>query len=170
MLFGLGSPGGIMDAGLKQATFKDANSVDVTVGSFGSHREVLDFNRVLVPGRVALRIIGLKKTDEFLQEEPFRKEQRLYGNLIVKPFAQTVFRANGEIGSRKSSNPSSMAPLSNVPLWVAAGMPIQVPGLDPSIRFGNRSLGVRGPIWVANGPNDTKILAGDSQSSVHGPS
>ncbi len=162
MLFGLGSPGGIMDAGLKQATFKDANSVDVTVGSFGSHREVLDVNRVLVPGRVALRIIGLKKTDEFLQEEPFRKEQRLYGNLIVKPFAQTVFRANGEIGSRKSSNPSAMAPVSNVPGWVAAGMPIRVPGTDPAIRFGDRASGVRGPIWVANGPNDTRPILGYS--------
>ncbi|MSU53165.1 MAG: TonB-dependent receptor, partial [Opitutaceae bacterium] len=81
MLFGLGSPGGILDASLKTAAFKDSNSVDITWGSFGSHREVLDLNRVLMPGKLALRIIGLKKDEEFMQEEPFQKEQRVYGNL-----------------------------------------------------------------------------------------
>jgi outer membrane receptor protein involved in Fe transport len=161
MLFGLGSPGGIMDASLKQATFKDANSVDVTVGSFGAHREVLDFNRVLVPGKIALRVIGLKKADEFMQEEPFKTEQRIYGNLVVKPFANTVFRANAEAGSRRSSNPSSLAPVSNVPGWVAAGKPIQAPGLNPGVRFGSRSAN-RAPIFVLNGPYDTTPILGYS--------
>jgi len=161
MLFGLGSPGGIMDSSLKSARFKDANSVDITVGSFGSHREVLDLNRVLVPRKVALRIIGLKKTDEFMQEESFRKEQRIYGNLIVTPFANTIFRANAEAGSRKSSNPSQFAPASNVPGWVAAGKPIKVPGLDPAIIFGGQEQN-RAPIWVMNGSYDTTPILGYS--------
>ncbi len=161
MLFGLGSPGGILDNSLKPATFKDTNSVDVSVGSFGSHREVLDFNRVLMPGKAALRIIGLKKTEEFMQEEPFRKEQRLYGNLILKPFDQTIFRANGEVGSRKSSNPSAMAPRSNVPGWVAAGMPIRGLEVNPAIRFGALDNS-RAPVWVLNGPNETKPILGYS--------
>jgi len=160
MLFGLGSPGGIMDAELKQATFKDTNSVDLTVGSFGSHREVLDVNRVLAPGKLALRIIALKKTDEFMQEEPFKKEQRVYGTLVVKPFANTAFRANAEAGSRRSSNPSQMAPRSNVPGWVAAGKPIKgAPGIDPSLKFGLRDSN-RAPIWVINGPYDTVPILG----------
>jgi len=161
MLFGLGSPGGIMDASLKPATFKDASSVDFTVGSFGSHREVVDFNRVLLPAKVAFRIIGLKKDDEFMQEEPFKTEQRIYGNVVVKPFANTVFRANAEAGSRRSSNPSSMAPRSNVAGWVAAGKPIQAPGLNPGVRFGSRDAN-RAPIWVINGPNDATPLLGYS--------
>ena len=118
MLFGLGSPGGIIDNSLKPAKFADANSVEVSAGSFGSHREVLDVNRVLVPNKIALRIIGLKKEDQFMQEEPFKKEQRIYGNLVVKPFAGTVFRANAEAGSRRQSNPSQFAPRSNVPGWI----------------------------------------------------
>lgn len=162
MLFGLGGPGGIMDAGLKQATFKDANAADVTVGSFGSHREVLDFNRVLTPGKLALRIIGLKKTDEFMQEEPFKNEQRVYGALVVKPFANTTFRANAEAGSRRSSNPSQIAPQSNVPGWVAAGKPIRgAPGIDPSLKFGSRDSN-RAPIWVIESPYGTTPSLGYS--------
>jgi hypothetical protein len=161
MLFGLGSPGGIMDGSLKSARFKDANAVDVTVGSFGSHREVLDLNRVLVPHKAALRIIGLRKVDKFMQEESFREEQRIYGNLIVTPFANTVFRANAESGSRKSSNPSQFAPASNVPGWVAAGMPIKGAGSDPTIMFGGQEQN-RAPIWVLNGPNDTTPILGYS--------
>jgi len=162
MLFGLGSPGGIMDASLKTAAFKDSNSVDITWGSFGSHREVLDLNHVLIPGKVALRIIGLKKEDQFMQEEPFRKEQRAYGSLVVKPFANTVFRVNTEAGSRRSSNPSSIAPRSNVPQWVAAGKPIQVPGLDPAIKFSVGRDNNRAPIWVMNGPYDATPVLGYS--------
>lgn len=161
MLFGLGSPGGIIDTSLKPAKFADANSVEVSAGSFGSHREVLDVNRVLVPNKIALRIIGLKKEEQFMQEEPFKKEQRIYGNLVVKPFADTVFRANAEAGSRRQSNPSQFAPLSNVPGWIKAGKPIQVPGLDPSIRFGSRAA-ARGPAFVLNGPNDAKPVLGYS--------
>ena len=162
MLFGLGSPGGILDASLKTAAFKDSNSVDITWGSFGSHREVLDLNRVLMPGKLALRIIGLKKDEEFMQEEPFQKEQRVYGNLVVKPFANTVFRVNAEAGSRNSSNPSSIAPRSNVPLWVAAGKPIQVPGLDPAIKFSVGRDNNRAPIWLINGPFDATPVLGYS--------
>jgi len=161
MLFGLGSPGGIIDNSLKPAKFTDANSVEVTAGSFGSHREVLDVNRVLVPNKIALRIIGLKKEDQFMQEEPFKKEQRLYGNLVVKPFSGTVFRANAEAGSRRQSNPSQFAPRSNVPGWIKAGKPIQVPGLDPSIRFGTRADN-RAPIFVLQGPNDATPVLGYS--------
>ena len=161
MLFGLGSPGGIIDNSLKPAKFADANSVEVSAGSFGSHREVLDVNRVLVPNKIALRIIGLKKEDQFMQEEPFKKEQRIYGNLVVKPFAGTVFRANAEAGSRRQSNPSQFAPRSNVPGWIKADKPIQVPGLDPSIRFGSRSAN-RAPIFVLNGPNEATPVLGYS--------
>jgi len=161
MLFGLGSPGGIIDNSLKPAKFSDANSVQVEVGSFGSHREVLDVNRVLMPNKIALRIIGLKKNEEFMQEEPFRKEQRIYGNLVVKPFAGTVFRANAESGSRRQSNPSQFAPRSNVPGWIKAGKPIRVPGIDPSIRFGSRDAN-RAPIFVLNGPYDATPILGYS--------
>jgi hypothetical protein len=172
MLFGLGSPGGIIDNSLKSAKLQDANSVELVAGSFGSNREVLDVNRVLVPKIAALRIIGLKKEDRFMQEESFAKEQRIYGALFVQPFANTVFRANGEIGSRNSSNPSQMAPRSNVGGWVKAGMPTK-PNSDPTIRFGDRDSN-RAPLWVFAGPNDTVPITGyqpDSRTpqSSNGP-
>ncbi len=159
MLFGLGSPGGIVDNTVKLAKFKNGNLVELAVDSFGSTRSILDVNRVLVPGKAAVRIIGLKKRDEFLQKEPFKREQRLYGNLVVKPFAQTIFRANAEFGSLTSSKPSQIAPKSNVASWVADGMLIRTPTSNPSIRWGDMSAR-RGPIFVYDGPATTTPTTG----------
>ncbi len=50
ILFGLGKPGGIINATTDQATFRNAYSVQTRVGSFGSYRGAIDFNQV-IPGR-----------------------------------------------------------------------------------------------------------------------
>ena len=47
ILFGQGSPAGIINTRTKTAAFKDSNEVSVRVGSFGSTRETVDFNKVL---------------------------------------------------------------------------------------------------------------------------
>lgn len=98
MLFGLGSPGGIIDNSLKIAKLRDASSVQIAAGSYGAHREVVDINRVLVPKKAALRIIGLLKEDRFMQGESFANDHRICGSLLVQPLPNTVFRANAEAG------------------------------------------------------------------------
>ncbi|MGY8719460.1 MAG: TonB-dependent receptor plug domain-containing protein, partial [Verrucomicrobiia bacterium] len=46
ILFGQGSPAGIINVGTKQAMFNDSNEVTFRVASFGSVRGTVDFNRV----------------------------------------------------------------------------------------------------------------------------
>ena len=106
ILFGLGSPAGIVNNNLKQAIFEERNEIKLRLGSWGAHREILDVNRVIFDDVVALRVIGLNNQNRFKQKPSFEDEQRLYATLTAKLSPTTVVRANVEVGSpqRKSSS------------------------------------------------------------------
>lgn len=56
MLFGLGSPSGIVNASLIKAGLqRNATSLELKNGRFDSHREVLDHNQVLLKDKLAFR-------------------------------------------------------------------------------------------------------------------
>ncbi|MEJ1973081.1 MAG: TonB-dependent receptor plug domain-containing protein [Lacunisphaera sp.] len=59
ILFGQGSPAGIINAGTKGASFKNSGEVELRVGSYGSTRETVDFNQVIIPKQLAIRLDAL---------------------------------------------------------------------------------------------------------------
>src|SRR5580692_10497343 len=59
ILFGLGSPAGIINASMHNAEFSDFGSVNGTTGSYGTVRSSIDFNQVLIPDILAIRLDGL---------------------------------------------------------------------------------------------------------------
>ena len=61
ILFGIGGPGGVVNAGSKFALLgsKQRDEVRATVGSWNNRRVEADFNRELVRGKFALRLNGL---------------------------------------------------------------------------------------------------------------
>lgn len=168
ILFGLGSPAGIVNNNLKQAVFEDQTEIKLRYGSWGAHREILDLNRVLFDDFMALRIIGLNNKNKFKQKPSFEDEQRLYAALLVKPFKKTTIRANIEIGARDASRPFIITPNSNIPDWVANGMPtasdpVNSPGF--SIIPSNRA-----PQFILDSPGATKTSVGfDPEPGTTGP-
>ena len=68
ILFGQGSPAGIINTGTKQATFKNTNEVEARFGSFGTFRSSLDLYRVLRKRELAVRILGLYNDEKFQQD------------------------------------------------------------------------------------------------------
>ncbi len=131
ILFGLGSPAGIVNNGLKSAMFRDANEISVQVSELGSHRETFDFNKEIIKGQLAVRVVGLNKERNFQQDPAFAEEQRLYGALkFQRDFAPnggflstTTVRANFETG-RITSNPPYMAPpIDEISNWFRLGKP-----------------------------------------------
>ncbi len=54
ILFGIGSPAGIVNSSLNPASFKDSNKVENRLDNYGSFRISADFNKVLLKD-VALR-------------------------------------------------------------------------------------------------------------------
>src|SRR5688572_12450296 len=54
ILFGLGSPAGIVNASLRNAEFRNLGSVEARFGSYGSKRASLDLNQELVDNTLAI--------------------------------------------------------------------------------------------------------------------
>ncbi|MDA0350462.1 MAG: TonB-dependent receptor plug domain-containing protein [Verrucomicrobia bacterium] len=109
ILFGLGSPAGIIDRSLSRPINSNANEVSFRVDKYGSLRGTFDVNRVLVEDKVNVRVIGLHDWRQFQQIPSFDKSRRLYGALDYLPFENTTIRFNVEVGDRDGS-PEVLAP------------------------------------------------------------
>ena len=168
ILFGLGSPAGIVNSNLKQALFEDATQIKLRYGSWDAHREVLDVNRVFIEDVLAFRVIGLNNQNKFKQKPSYEDEQRLYMAMNFKPFENTTIRANMEIGSRTASRPFIITPSSNIPDWVKNGMQTNP---DPADSSGWSIFPQnRGPMYVFDSPGATVPSLGfDAGPATPGP-
>ena len=168
ILFGLGSPAGLYNSNLKQATMEDETEIKLRYGSWGAHREIFDANRVLVEDVLSIRVIGLNNKNKFKQKPSFEDEQRFYGAILFKPSEKTTIRVNAEIGSRDASRPFIITPSSNIPDWVANGM---LTNSDPANATGFSIFPQnRGPLYVFDSPEATQASVGfDAGPATTGP-
>ena len=127
ILFGQGSPAGIINTRTKSAAFKDSNEVSVRVGSFGSTRETVDFNKVLLKNELALRVSAVRNDEKYQQDPAFSLSKRLYGALRYEPgflkkgSARTILKANVEFGDISSNNPRQLPPTDAITPWFYTG-------------------------------------------------
>lgn len=122
ILFGLGSPAGIINNTLKDASVDTLQGqVQLRVGSYGSHREVVDANIPLIKGQLGLRISGLNDDAEYRQDFTFNHDKRLYGALRWQPkLADRVFTqvdARVETGRIKANRPISVTASDFITNW-----------------------------------------------------
>ncbi len=120
ILFGLGSPAGIINNGLKQAYFGELNEVKFRVDSFGSTRASIDLNRTLIDDQLAIRITALKENRKYEIEPAFERDDRVFGTLTFKPFKEnsnTTLRAHFESGSINANRPRLSPPVDAVSAW-----------------------------------------------------
>ncbi|MDA0350264.1 MAG: TonB-dependent receptor plug domain-containing protein [Verrucomicrobia bacterium] len=112
LLFGIGSPGGVIDNSTKQAVHNtDFGEVKFRLDNYGSFRSEIDINRNLIDGRVSLRIAALRDDVQYKQDPAFNLDERFYAalNVILLPNSnssfldETRFRANGETGTSGGS-------------------------------------------------------------------
>lgn len=134
LLFGIGSPGGVINNATKQA-LQDTHFAEATVrfDNYGSLRGEFDVNRSLVNGRVAIRITGLDDHIKYKQEPAWNRDQRIYGTLDVvllensnsDAVGATKFRVNGEKGQSRGSPVEIIPPTASYHSWfepVPAGL------------------------------------------------
>jgi outer membrane receptor protein involved in Fe transport len=127
ILFGLGSPAGIINTSSKQAAFKNSAEAEFRFGSFGSHRSVLDINRVLIKDQLALRVSGLRDNEQFKQEPAYDLDRRLFGALRYEPSflkrngARTIIKGNIEVGRVSSNRPRTLPPIDLITPWFESG-------------------------------------------------
>jgi hypothetical protein len=127
ILFGQGSPAGIINTRTKQAQFADSNEVQFRYGSFGAKRASLDINRVLLKDELALRLAGVYGDDEYKQDPAYSLSKRGFAALrwepkfLKKGSARTIFKANYEVGDISSNNPRTLPPIDLITPWFYTG-------------------------------------------------
>lgn len=120
ILFGLGSPAGIVNTSTAGASFKTAGKLENRVSRFGSMRTVLDLDYAILKGELAVRMIGLDDHAKYQQKPAFNRDQRLYGALRYDPkflrfdSARTSIRANAEFGDVKANRPRMLPPVDAI--------------------------------------------------------
>ncbi len=127
ILFGLGNPSGIINGSLRQAAFKNSNSVEFRFGSYGSNRASLDLNRVLLPDELALRFDALYDNTEYEQRPAYNKDKRVYGALRYDPkflsrgAAHTTIRLNFEAADIRANRPRTLPPTDRITPFFLTG-------------------------------------------------
>ncbi|HEY4301591.1 MAG TPA: TonB-dependent receptor plug domain-containing protein, partial [Candidatus Didemnitutus sp.] len=126
ILFGVGSPSGIINASLNSAAFKNAYHVENVTSQYGSQRQVVDLNFVVVPDTLAIRFAMLDDKQKFQQDPAFNNSRRYYGALRFDPKIfgegnQTSIRANIEHGEVSSNNPRTIPPDDQITRFFQSG-------------------------------------------------
>ncbi len=123
ILFGLGSPAGMVNASTRNAEFRDLGSADFRIGSYGSQRSSLDINRDLIHNVLSIRIDGLWNDDKYEQTQAFQNDKRLYGAVRFDPqlFKNRAFhtsiKAKYENGDIKADRPRTVTPNDSITPW-----------------------------------------------------
>lgn len=129
ILFGQGSPGGVINTRTKQASYRNFGEVNVRFDEYGSIRGSLDINRVLVPDEFAIRIAAVNNASKFQQKPAFDDSNRQYAALRYEPKflkrngARTILKIDGELGSSTSNRPRNMPPEDYITPWFSIGTP-----------------------------------------------
>ncbi len=126
ILFGVGSPAGIINTSINTATFKNKNTVENRVGQFGSLRFSADFNYVILPNELSIRVAALDNDQKYRQKPAFNHDQRLFGALRWAPQifgegSNTLVRANYEHGKINANRPRTLPPVDAITPWFYTG-------------------------------------------------
>ncbi|MCB1124291.1 MAG: hypothetical protein KJT03_22255, partial [Verrucomicrobiae bacterium] len=117
ILFGLGSPAGVLNAGLNKAVFDEINELDVRIQDGGKHfstRGSVDFNRVLIDDKLAIRFAAMQYDHSYSQKPTFQDQERYYIAATFAPFQTMTIRANYENGHIRANTPDPVGPLQAI--------------------------------------------------------
>jgi outer membrane receptor protein involved in Fe transport len=125
ILFGVGSPAGIINANTVQARF-DGNrgKIENQFSKFNSIRWVGDYNLELVDNLLAVRFSGLVNNQRFRQEPAFNNDRRGYVTATFQPqvlpkewAGRLTVRATYERASIEANRPRMLPPEDAITLW-----------------------------------------------------
>ncbi len=135
ILFGVGSPGGIVNTTTKQAELtRSFGKLKATFGNNNFARAEGDFNHVLVDEKFALRLNLMASTEENWRDFAFNDQERMHIAAKYRPFERTEIRAELEVGEVENIVIRPWGGIDSLSAWLEAGSPI--------LNSANRSQGV----------------------------
>jgi hypothetical protein len=118
ILFGLGSPSGIVDASLQRANLQRRSlSTELQYSSEDSRRSVLNFNQPIFKGKLALRTALLSEESQTFSKPNLDRQDRYYGAITAQPFKHTTISVHGEKVERFNNRAARITPIDNISLW-----------------------------------------------------
>ncbi len=121
ILFGFGSPAGIINTSINGATLgRSSGNVEFRAGSFGSMRASFDYNKVLLEDELAVRVAAVTDDTQYRQAPAFNRSDRVFAALRWAPkfletdSASTVLRANFEHGEVTANRPRVLPPWDHI--------------------------------------------------------
>lgn len=120
ILFGLGSPAGIINASTAKARNSNRGRVQFRFDEHRSARVSLDYNRVLVKDQLAARLALLRNDQKFRQDPAFNDDRRASLTARYTPRwlqrNDSTFKieVSGEKGETKSNTRRSQPPVDNI--------------------------------------------------------
>lgn len=128
MLFGLGSPAGIVNQSTAQAQLnRQSATVSLRTDQYGSFRSSLSFNQGLINDKLAIYGAMVYDDRRFDRKPSHDKTERFYGAITFKPFEKTTLRFNIEDYDNDNRRPNTLTPRDFVSEWNEAGQPYYDP-------------------------------------------
>jgi iron complex outermembrane recepter protein len=124
ILFGLGNAGGAIDISTKRAMMRNRSEVTFRADNNGSFRTAVDFNREIVPQKLALRLAAVDNDGRTYVEDAFNRQKRLFGTVTWKATPTTTVRVSAERMGQRASIASNYLAHDFASPWVAAGSPL----------------------------------------------
>lgn len=148
VLFGLGSPGGVINASVDAANLgRNATRVDLAFDQFGSVRGSFNLNQVVRRNELAVAVAALRDEKKFRQDPAYDYERRHFlaakyrPRFLNSPESSFEVTADWEHGRSNSNRPRFATPLDQVTMFVTPTVirDIQLPA---GSNFQNYSHGV----------------------------
>lgn len=119
LLFGLGTPGGVVNYTTKRAHLsKELNRIENVFDNFGTTRTVADFSRVLIEDKLAVRAVGMYQDERYMFKTAQNRDKRLFLTSTFKPFKNTTITAYYENINVDGRRPNYRIPQDNVSDWL----------------------------------------------------
>lgn len=141
LLFGIGSPGGVINNGTKQAIQNDDfGEIGVRMDNYGSWRATVDYNKAIIEDKLAIRVALLEQSTEYKQDPAFEDESRIYAAIdwviLESDSALTRLRVNYEDGEQSGSPVEIVPPTISYDTWFEPILPniAQYTGVTPEAR------------------------------------
>lgn len=97
ILFGTGTPGGIVNTTTKRANFNgNLGAVSARVGTRDAYRATLDWNQILWDQKLAARVNAVWDESDSWVNYGFTKRRGIHGAVTFQPFRDTTIRLDAE--------------------------------------------------------------------------
>lgn len=133
-IFGVGEVSGTINLVPASANVtRDSSRIQASVSSYGTTRETLDANRVIVKDKLAFRLSAVHEDQEFLRKPSYDQTRRLQLAATLKPFKWTTLTVSYEKFREAYDRPNSATPRDLMPYWNQVGRP----SYDPTTNIWN---------------------------------